>query len=286
MKKEEFNEKKIESKNSIEEKNSDKQFKREKNRFEFALFVNESLVCKRNFPINGYIEKSMCTVEFKECVDEIVKLIDEDLKSKSRIYTTLHLPEFKCVGETLYIPEWEPEICTNPLTPENECVLKFVIYDNEHEVISKIWDGRYYPNYVRKNIDLTNRQVKITKGDKTIIYDKERFFNDQRTDISGELYVLKHMIMDREDLIPIIQTMIYNVCSRFDSVNEKLSDYEAVAYYSNGNRSNVKKYDLNLSAYNKKIDSMWGAVVAEKTRKYMNELYVSPKEKFFKKKEN
>ena len=47
-----------------------------------------------------------------------------------------------------------------------------------------------------------------------------------------------------------------------------------------------KKYNLNIDAYNKKIDSMWGAAVGEKTRKYMSELYVSPREKFYKKKEN
>ena len=45
-----------------------------------------------------------------------------------------------------------------------------------------------------------------------------------------------------------------------------------------------KKYNFNIDAYNKKIDSMWGAYVAEKTRKYMSELYVSPKEKYYKKK--
>ena len=36
-----------------------KPFKREKGRFEFALFINDFLVCKRNFHINGYIDKSM-----------------------------------------------------------------------------------------------------------------------------------------------------------------------------------------------------------------------------------
>ena len=36
-----------------------KGFPRTKNRFEFALFLNEVLICKRSFPIDGYVEKSM-----------------------------------------------------------------------------------------------------------------------------------------------------------------------------------------------------------------------------------
>ena len=302
-----------------------KSFKREKGRFEFALFINDFLICKRNFSINGYVEKSMQTPEFKNEVDKIVELIDNDLKSKSRIYSFYHLPVFKTVDGEIYCPEWEPEMMTEPLIEEGTSVLKFVIYDNGNEVLSKTWDARYYPTYVRKNVDLTNRQVKIIKGENVNIYDKEKFFESHGNQLSGELYVLKHMISDKEDLIPIIQKMIYEVCSSFDGYYEKISDYHTIEEYNNcdikrdengngiytqkvqkdaeGNDVPVfdafgnpwivpvlekptkgKKYNFNIDAYNKKIDSMWGAYVAEKTRKYMSELYVSPKEKYYKKK--
>ena len=56
-------------------------------RFEFALYVNNNLICKRNFKINDFIEHSMESLEFKDTVDTIVNWIDDDLKSKSRIYT-------------------------------------------------------------------------------------------------------------------------------------------------------------------------------------------------------
>ena len=42
---------------------------------------------------------------------------------------------------------------------------------------------------------------------------------------------------------------------------------------------------MNIEAENMKLQSEWGAAVVEKTRKYMRDLYVSPKEKYFKKKE-
>lgn len=307
--------------------NEKKSFKREKNRFEFALFINDFLICKRNFPINGYVEKSMQSPEFKAEVDKIVSLIDEDLKSKTRIYSYYHLPEFKFKEETVTIPEWEPEMCKDPLIDEGVSTFKFIVYDDGREVISKTWDGRYYPNYVRKSVDLTNKQVKIIKGEKVSIYDKEKFFDNQGTQLFGELYVLRQMIYDKEDLIPKIQKLIYEVCSSFDGYYEKTSDYQTVVEYrncdflrdesgnpilkqkmsvdENGNEVPVfdglgrpwmepvydkaqkgKKYNFNIDAHNKKIDSMWGALVIDKTRKYMSELYVSPKEKFFKKKED
>ena len=67
---------------------AEKSYKEE--RFEFALFVNNNLVCKRNFKINNFIDHSMESLEFKDVVDEIVNNIDEDLKSKSRVYTWLY----------------------------------------------------------------------------------------------------------------------------------------------------------------------------------------------------
>ena len=302
----------------VEESQKDgekKPFKREVGRFEFALFVNDFLICKRNFSINGYVEKSMQTQEFKNEVDKIVELIDEDLKSKSRIYTWYHNWNEQ--------PEWEPEMFTEPLVYEGEFILKFVVYDNGNEVISKQWDARYYPSYVRKGIDLTNRQVKITKDERTNIYDKERFFCDHGSQLSGDLYVLMHMISDKENLVPIIQKYIYEVCSSFDGFYEKISDYHTSVEYKNtvvkkgddgkpvyrhrtytdenGNDVGIydafgtpwmvpvfekspiksKKYNLNIEHYNMKLQSDWGLAVSEKTKKYMRELYVQPKDRFF-----
>ena len=61
--------------------NKEKDYKEE--RFEFALYVNDNIICKRNFRIFNFIENSMNTLEFKEKVDEIVEMIDDDLKSRA-----------------------------------------------------------------------------------------------------------------------------------------------------------------------------------------------------------
>ena len=67
------------------ENNEKRDYKEE--RFEFTIFVNDFIICSRNFRIFNYIENSMNTLEFKNTVDGIVKMIDDDLKSKSRVYT-------------------------------------------------------------------------------------------------------------------------------------------------------------------------------------------------------
>ena len=72
--------------NKVEVKEQ-KEFREE--RFEFALYVNNNLICKRNFKINNYIDESMQSLDFKYTVDQIVHMIDCDLKSKSRVYTLL-----------------------------------------------------------------------------------------------------------------------------------------------------------------------------------------------------
>ena len=316
MRPEEINDE-IASKNvsDLSQKEADKKSqKKEWGKFEFALFISDFLICKRSFQINGYINGSMKTQEFKDKVDEIVKTIDEDLKSKSRIYMWYHnTPEH---------PEWEPELTTEPLVDEGSFVFKFVIYDNGEEVISKCWDGRYYPPYIRKSVDITNRQVKIVKDERVNIYDKDTFFAAHDNQLSGDLYVLRAMISGRDNLVPIIQKHIYEVCSSFDSPYESISDYQTSVEYKNtvvsrddkGNPvykekkkngavvfntfdkpilvpvlekgpDEPKRYNFNIEQENKKLYSAWGASVADKTRKYMSELYVSPKEKFFKKKE-
>ena len=288
-----------------EERNSTKS-DWESNRFEFALFINDFPVCKRSFSINGYIDQSMQTQEFKDEVDKIVNLIDEDLKSKSRVYTWYH--------STFDHPEWEPEMFTDKLIDDGELVLTFGIYDNGKEVIARQWDARYYPSYVRKCIDLTNRQVKIMKDDRVTIYDKDKFFGDHGSQLSGDLYVLMHMLSDKENLVPIILKCINDVCSSNSGFYEKPSDYHSIVEYNNklikfnengepvykqetvkngdgecgvvdgfgkpwmvpvidDKEARGKRYNFNIEHENLKLYSEWGKAVIEKTRKYATEFY-------------
>ena len=56
-----------------------------KSKFQFLIWVNDNVICQRYFKINGFNEDSVYTMEFTDCMDDIVKSIQEDLESKSRI---------------------------------------------------------------------------------------------------------------------------------------------------------------------------------------------------------
>ena len=278
--------------------------RRERGRFEFAMYVNDTLICRRSFHSSGYIEKSMVSTQFLDEFNSIVDLIQDDLNSKSRVYTWYHT--------NTEHPDWEPEIMTDPLIPEGQCVIKFAMFDYDREVISRVWDARYYPAYIRKNIDLTNKQVRVIRDDKVVTYDKDVFFAEN-PQISGEMYILREMLAGKEDLTQAIQNIIYSTCFEGDEF-EKISDYElAESYYTcdykrdaEGNAiceqqvidgvpqvdalgrpwmeykyekrqtGNSKKYNLNIQHYNRKLEEEWDKATKKKSEKYFKSLYVLP----------
>ena len=228
-------------------------------RFEFALYVNNNLVCKRNFKMRNFIEGSMQSENFKHVADDIVRLIDDDLKSKSRVYTWYY-----------FNPEFPDDEFTSPLIEPWECTFKFVIFDNKREVYERIWDGRFYPAAIRNNVDIANNVIKITtKTGETFVYDKDKYFADHGDKLSPEMYVKKAMIGDKMNLLPIITKRICEACSPWnDSGYNKISDYETVLTYGKGKDKRV--YGLNLEKENARRTSMWGKAVEEKTKKYFN----------------
>lgn len=249
-------------------------------RFEFTVFVNDNIICKRNFRIYNFIENSMNTLEFKEKVDEIVKLIDDDLKSKSRVYTWYYFnPQ---------MPEDNEEF-TSPLIEPWACTFKLVISDNKRDVITKIWDGYAYPKYVREKVDLSNKNVKVTRQDgSTYVYDKESFFRTNAGSLSFEHEVLKGMIIDKPDVLLQITKKICEACSPSkDEIKDSskgyfdpkesykyLAKYTVLDEYGNDDKSiPSKKYAYSLYLANKKIEKDWEKAVQKKTDKYLKTLY-------------
>lgn len=260
----------------MEENKEKKEYKEE--RFEFALYINDNVICKRNFRIFNFIEGSMNTIEFKYKVDEIVDMIDNDLKSKSRVYTWRFFnpndidenDEF----HTKLIDSWA-------------CTFKLVISDNKRDVITKIWDGYAYPRYVREKVDLSNKNVKILgKDGKTYVYDKETFFKENEGKLSFEQDMLRSMIIDKQDVLLQITKSICEACSPsredlkekwyfdFKDAPKYLKTYYTVLdEYGNDDESKGKKYSYNIGITNKKIEREWERAVQDKTRKYFKNLY-------------
>lgn len=259
-----------------------KEFKEE--RFEFALYVNNNLICKRNFKINNYIDESMQSINFKHGVDEIVDMINNDLKSKSRVYTWYNFNENE-----------ENEELNEELLKPWECTFKFVVTDNKVPVITKIWDGYGYPKSVREKVDIANKTVKITNKDgKVYLYDKETFFETNKDRLSPDLYILRAQIYDKPDLLIAITKKICELCSPRDGGYQVTSNYTLNEIYKdkeyevlpNGELKkdkngkviskkgeNTKKYYYSLNMLNKKITAEWGKAVSDKTKKYFSTLY-------------
>lgn len=271
----------------------EKDYKEE--RFEFALFVNDNIICKRNFRIFNFIEGSMNTLEFKDTVDKVVKLIDDDLKSKSRVFTWYYFNPNE--------PDAFEEFAGKPLEPW-ACTFKLVISDNKREVISRIWDGYAYPKPIREKVDLSNKNVKVTNKDgQSFSYEKESFFKSNEGRLSFEHEVLKAMIGDKPDVLLQITKKICEACSptkeeikeagRFNprESSKYLTNYTTYEDYYPGSETTIKRdnddneikvtkkigkpkrYAYSLYLTNKKVENAWGRAVAEKTKKYFRNLY-------------
>lgn len=212
-----------------------------KERFEFKLTVGEFIVCQRYFKINNFNPVSLQSHELTNTIRYCASLIDEDLKSKSRIYMWHTAPLVfknedemykwfanpenaktvrKC--ENIFLREskneyiWDSEKLvpcegninngeyTNDITNEDVITLKLAFYDNGREVVSTVWDG-VYPRDVRNSIDLSN-----TKG---------RFEGEDVSRLGFESALLNYMVQGKIDLIWKVIKEIQIVCSDSDSKN-------------------------------------------------------------------
>lgn len=232
-------------------------------RFEFALYVNDNLICKRNFRINNYIDESMSTLDFKNAMNGVCEMIDNDLKSKSRVYTWYY-----------YNPENPDEEFVLPTLKPWESTFKFVVTDNKREVFCKIWDGYGYPKAIREKVDIANKTVKIlTKDGSVYTYDKESYFKDYEGRLSPEVYVMKAMMGDKPDLLVAITRRICEVCSPREDGYQTLKDYTTDVMYKtveDGKVVNSKKYVFSLEKMRYKMMAEWGASVSDKTKQYFN----------------
>lgn len=248
--------------------NKEREYKEE--RFEFALYVNEFVICKRNFKIYNFIEGSMGTLDFKDTLDDIVRAIDNDLKSKSNVYMWHYFNPND--------PQAEQEL-VSPLIEPWECTFKLEIYDNKVPVTARIWDGRFYPKYVRDRVDISNRYVRITtRSGQTYSYQKEAFFEANKGRLSFEHNMLKGMIMDKPDLLQMITKMICDACAPDkeevkDKKLERKDFLEFLSRYTLTDNYGDKKYAFSMDLVNKEVENGWAKALASKTKAYMREMY-------------
>ena len=247
-------------------------------RFEFALYVNDNIICKRNFDIENYIERSMLSSEFRHTVGDVVDLIKDDLASKTRVYCWYHND-----------PEDPNNALNKPLIPEGECTFKFVVSDGRRVVATQIWDGSVYPKAIRDRVDIANKTVRVLERDGNVYtYDKDAYFEANKDRLSFDMYVTRAMLAGRKNLIDIIIKKIQDTCSPQDGTDETALDdafiitsgedkgkkmpHTSLKHYTLedvfvGEDGKKTRYTHNLYQYNKNLAANWSKSVREKTQK-------------------
>lgn len=191
-----------------------------KEKYEFILSVNDNVICQRYFKINMFNEESIYSLQLLNAINDIVNLIDRDLKSKSRIYTWyMNHPELAYPGELKFGKgEWSfmtPMEEVEPINPKWSTTFKFAFLIDEREVISRIWDGSSYPRVVSDNVDIANKKIKIDPSE----------LNRSKL----ETLIQYSMTNDKENLIPIIIRLI---CDATSTTYNNKPEYELSDTYS------------------------------------------------------
>lgn len=264
-----------------QEKKSPSDFKEP---YEFRLLIDNNIICQRYFKINNFNHNSLSSLELIETIRECANMINDDLKSKTRVYSWIMAPQvfkdeeemrtwFATPGNAEKVRLYENiALCdensteytwngtelvlcekklydgtfTTPLSEKDTLTYEFAFYVNEKKVASTIFEG-VYPHYIRRNIDLTN-----TRG---------KFEGEDLSRLGFESYLLNRLVYDRQDLIKKIVKEICYTCSSSEN-----SSYTQVEKFKKPN-GEIVNYNLNINDP-KVINAMYAKEIA-KAKKYL-----------------
>lgn len=114
-------------------------------KFEFILYINGNIVVQRFFTVKNFNPQSLKSYDIKECIDECVRIIQNDMKEKTMDYL-----------EKNYNP-WSKQTLEDIIREdiyENEDVFDFEINVEEKFLIKKRFTGNVYPQRVRYSVDI------------------------------------------------------------------------------------------------------------------------------------
>lgn len=261
-------------------------------KFQFLLSINENVICQRYFRINNFDFASIESVELKETMDECVRMIQNDLTEKSRVYMWYTNDDpIKLTGFTNdeKLDDSDVRFLTNGVEEEGilsngrhvkktyfdyasvasaatdytdekpadgEYVFKFTFMMDDKPLYERVWDANVYPKYVRNGVDLSNSNA--------IYKDKDP------STLSFSLAIIYHMTAGKSDLVfQIIKTICDNLSTTYSD------EYEYTKRDEYTNSSDGKKKSYLCSTYNKDFINGWRNAVHRKTNDYLNHIYPS-----------
>ena len=115
--------------------------------FEFYLRINgnERPIVGRNFNVRGYNPKSLRSLDIKNCIDEVVGMIEDQFRAKAEDYLYRYYNPF-----TKQTPE---DIEAKDLFADED-VFSFEIKVHGNVVAQKQFSGNWYPPKVRYDVDI------------------------------------------------------------------------------------------------------------------------------------
>ena len=115
--------------------------------YEFLLLINKKPIVGRNFQIKGFNNDSLRSIELKDVIDDVVLLIQDQFKSKSRTYLWRYYNPY-LIQNTEDIDETRKDIY------ENEDIFTLQIKVKGRVVAQKVFSGNDYPPKVRYDVDI------------------------------------------------------------------------------------------------------------------------------------
>ena len=141
--------------------------------YEFRLLIGDSIICQRYFKINNFNSLSLSSIELTNTIRFCANLIDEDLKSKSRMYSWHMAPMIFDTEEQM--EEW----FSKPSNHENIKSFETIVIRDEN-ASEYIWDAddKKLIKCEKKTNDGTFTNP-LTEKD-TLTYEFAFFVNDKK----------------------------------------------------------------------------------------------------------
>lgn len=267
-----------------------------KSKFQFLIWINDNVICQRYFKINGFNEGSIHTAEFQDCMDGIVRSIQEDLDSKSRIfmwYTNyqeslkltgfltdeeaerygddfvavmssskirgdVEAPDGKIFHKTYmdYPENTYPDWGDNERPQDGEYFFKFSFLIDDVPAYERIWHGNVYPKFVRNGVDLTNNYG-LWKAD--------------NSSLSLNASIIRDMQAGK---INLISDFIRRICDTLSNTYTEKYDYtKEFQHYMNNNKIDKEKFDEASKIYGNKSLAIGHTEIKKQKKTYT---YLSP----------
>lgn len=125
----------------------------EEQRFDLVLYINDNIICQRNFNIRNFNEDSLNSYEFKELIDNIAGMNNGNFGELGIIPKFLKDKAVDYLWNTYNPYSFQSEEAANVI-PEKLNVFKFEIMDNKRVIIKTQFYSDFFPPNVGKFVNI------------------------------------------------------------------------------------------------------------------------------------